>query len=147
MKTPESKWQWWAGDDEEWLTVGPEDTKDAIIQAATDDCIGEFQDDAGEWKLGFYIIEARQDPLRLADWIDADIILERAEDRISDSDRVSGEYDYGPWFACTPEQEKDFEERIKRTCDEWQAAHALVFPCQTFSHTRNQEHVVAPHPA
>ena len=36
-------WQWWAGSSEEWCTVGPEDTREAIIQAATNDSLGEFQ--------------------------------------------------------------------------------------------------------
>lgn len=137
-----STWQWWAGSDEEWCTVGPEDTREAIIQAATNDSLGEFEHEGGGWNLGFYIVEARQDPLRLADWIEADRLLERAEEGISDSDRVSSEYDDGPWFECTPEQEKDLEERVKRACDEWQAAHRLVFSCATFSHTRNREHVI-----
>lgn len=142
VKSQESPWQWWAGSNEEWCTVGPEDSRDAIIQAATNDSLGEFENDKGGWSLGFHIVEARQDPLRLADWIDSDTILERAEDNVADSDRVSTEFEDGPWFECTPEQEKDLEERIKRACDEWQTAHALLFSCSTFSHTRNQEHVV-----
>ncbi len=142
-----SPWQWWAGKDEEVFTVGPEDTREAIIQAAIDDCLGECQDDDGTWKLSFHIVEARQDPLRLADWIEADELLERAEDGVADSDRTSSENDDGPWFECSPEQEKDLQERIKRACDEWQAAHGLVFTCITFSHTRNSEHVFIDHPA
>lgn len=135
-------WQWWAGSDEEWCTVGPEDAREAIIQAAINDSLGEFEHEGGGWNLSFHIVEARQDPLRLADWIEADRLLERAEEGMSDSDRVSSEYDDGPWFECTPEQEKDLEERVKRACDEWQAAHGLVFSCATFSHTRNKEHVI-----
>lgn len=137
-----SPWQWWAGSDEEWCTVGPEDTREAIIQAATNDRLGEFEHEGGGWNLSFHIVEARQDPLRFADWIEAERLLERAEEGMADSDRVSSEYDDGPWFECTPEQEKDLEERVKRACDEWQAAHRLVFSCATFSHTRNKENVL-----
>jgi hypothetical protein len=138
----EAPWQWWAGSTEEWCTVGPENTREAIIQAATNDTLGEFQHEEGGWNLGFHIVEARSDPLRLADWIESDRLLERAEDSMADSDRTSSEYDDGPWFDCTPEQEKDLEARVKRACDEWQAAHGLTFACATFSHTRNNEHVV-----
>ena len=145
MENPDSDWKWYAGYDEEWFTIGPEDTKDAIIQAATGDCIGEFKNEVGDWCLGFHIAEARQDPLLLADWVSADHTLERAEDNISDSDRVSSESDDGPWFECTPDQEADLDERIKRACAEWQAANGLVFPCRTFTHTRNQEYIVVPH--
>lgn len=135
-------WQWWAGSSEEWCTVGPEGTREAIIQAATNDSLGEFEHEGGGWNLSFHIVEARQDPLRLADWIGADQLIERANDDMSDSDRVSSEYDDGPWFECTPEQEKDLEMRIKRACDEWQAAHGLRFSCSTFSHTRNSENII-----
>ncbi|MFC3163105.1 hypothetical protein [Ciceribacter thiooxidans] len=143
----ESPWQWWAGKDEEWCTVGPEDTRKAIIQAATGDELGECQDDGGAWHLSFHIVEARQDPLRLADWIETYKLLERAEENFADGDRRADEHDDGPWFECSPEQEKDLAERIKRACDEWQAAHGLVFTCSTFSHTRNSEHITVDHPA
>lgn len=147
MMPAESPWQWWAGEGEEWCTVGPEATREAIISAATKDRLGEFEHEGGGWNLSFYIVEARQDPLRLADWIEADRLLERAYEGISDSDRVSIEYDDGPWFDCTQEQEKDLVERVKRACDEWQEAHGLVFSCTTFSHTRNKEHVIVELPS
>ncbi|MDI6835412.1 MAG: hypothetical protein QMD99_06825, partial [Rhizobiaceae bacterium] len=143
----ESPWQWWAGENEEWCTVGPENSREEIIQAATGDELGEYQDDGGTWRLSFHIVEARQDPLRLADWIEADELLERAEENFANGDRRADEYDDGPWFECSPEQEKDLAERIKRACDEWQAAHGLVFACSTFSHTRNSEHITVDHPA
>lgn len=138
----ESPWQWWAGEGEEWLTVGPEDTREAIISAATNDRLGEFQHDGGGWNLSFYIVEARKDPLRLADWIHDCDILDHAEDCLADSDRVASEFDEGPWFTCSAAQKKDLQERINRACDEWQAAHGLAFSCATFSHTRNEEHVI-----
>lgn len=141
MQGAECPWQWWAGSSDEWCTVGPEGSREEIIQAATNDSLGETDDD-GSWKLVFHIVEARQDDLRLADWIESDRLLERAEDSMADSDRTSSEYDDGPWFECSPEQEKDLEERVKRACDEWQAAHGLKFSCPTFSHTRNNEVVV-----
>jgi len=74
-------------------------------------------------------------------------MLETAEDNIADSDRVNYEYgDEGPFFGCTPEQERDLEERIKRACDEWQEEHGLVFKSNTFSASRNREYVVVAHP-
>lgn len=137
----EGAWQWWAGRSEEWFEVGPEATKEAIIQAATNDSLGETDDD-GSWKLSFHIVEARQDPLRIADWLDLDALIERAEDNVADSDRVASENDDGPWFECSPEQEKDLRQRVAQACDEWQAANGLAFKTATFSHTRNSEHVV-----
>lgn len=138
----ESPWQWWAGAGEEWLTVGPEDTREAIISTATNGRLGEFEHDGGGWNLSFYIVEERKDPLRLADWIHACDLIGHAEDCLADSDRVASEFDEGPWFTCSTPQKKDLQERINRACDEWQEAHGLIFSCATFSHTRNEEHVI-----
>ena len=116
----QGNWKWWAGSDEEWMSIGPCDTREEVIADATSERMGEFQDEHdGEWKLGFHITEARQDPLRIADWIEADRLLERADESLCDSDRVSYEHEDGPWFDVTIEQGKDLEERIKRACDEW----------------------------
>ncbi|EKS29279.1 hypothetical protein [Afipia felis] len=138
-------WKWWAGTNDEVMTYGPHDTREDAIREAQEDRIGEFQEDDGTWKIGCHVVEARQDPLRLADWIDTDRLLERAEESLADSDRVGCDGDEGPWFACTPEQDRDLAERIKRACDEWQAQHGLVFTCRTFSASRNAEYVVVPH--
>lgn len=139
-------WGWWAGYNEEYCTVGPCDSREEVIAAAQEEAMNEFQDADGVWKLSFFICEAEQRPLRLADWIEADRLLERAEEVLSDSDRVGCEGDDGPWFEATVEQEADFRKRIAAACDEWQAAHGLVFTCMTFSNSRNHEHVVCPHP-
>lgn len=142
---PKSYWGWWAGANEEWCTIGPCSSRDQVIAEATDEVLGEFQD-GDTWKLGFHICEANKPPLRLADWIGADDLLGQAEDAICDSDRVSCEYDEGPWFHASAEQEADLERRVKAACDAWQAAHGLVFTCTSFSSSRNHEHVVVPHP-
>lgn len=146
-ETKKAPWQWWAGSDAELFTVGPEDTRDAIIQEAIGDQLGEFQCESGVRKFGFHIVEARQDPLRLADWIDFERMLESAEEHLAESDRTCSEYDDGPWFQYTPAQERDLHERIKRACDEWQTAHGLVFKCRTFSDTRGEEYVIVDHPS
>lgn len=142
MSETKSEWKWWAGDDEQLMTIGPCDTRDDAIAEAQSQQIGEFEDENGEWKLSFYVVEARQDPLRLADWIGADDLLGRAEDGVYDSARISSECDDGPFFEVTPEQEADLAKRIREACDQWQAAHGLVFRCNTFSHQRNGEDVV-----
>ena len=140
-----SEWQWWAGE-HGWKTVGPEPTREAVIEAAVAEHCGEDEDENGNRFLAFEIIEARQDPLRLADWVRAEGMLEQAEEGVADSDRTSGEYDEGPWFGCTKEQEADLVERVKAACDEWQLAHGLRFTTMTFSHSRNHEDIVVPLP-
>lgn len=141
-KQPAGVWKWWGGVDEEVCTYGPCETKEQVIAEAVADGAGEFQAEDGTWKVGVHVVEARKDPLRLADWIvDIDDLLERAEDRVSDSDR-SSEYDNPPYFDCTKAQQDDLANRIKAACDDWQTAHGLTFITWTFSATRNHEHVV-----
>lgn len=142
MSDAERNWKWWAGQTDEFYTVGPCESKDEAINEAISDGIGEWLDVSQTphvWMQSFSVIEATHDPLRLADWIYADTMLERADDALADSDRVSCEHDgNGPWFKATPEQEADLIQRVKAACDEWQAAHGLVFKSTTFSHQRNE---------
>ncbi len=126
-------WHWWGGASEEWCTIGPCRSRDQVIADAID---GGLE--------AVHLCEARQDPLRLADWIEAEELLDRADQEVADSDRVGSENDDGPWFDAKPDQKRDLVERIKRACDEWQAAHGLVFIAQTFSDSRNHEYVVLP---
>ena len=46
------------------------------------------------------------------------------------------------WVA-TAEQKADLEARLKRACDEWQAAHGLVFKTYMFTASRKDEYVAA----
>lgn len=141
-----SDWKWYAGTNEEHMIYGPCDTREEVIEEGRQDRVGEFQNDDGEWMVGLHVVEARSAPLRFADWIDFDGLIERADESVLDSDRASSEFDEGPFFDPTPVQSADLEARIKQACDDWQTAHGLVFTCQTFSHTRNHGYAVAPHP-
>lgn len=144
MPETDNGWEWWAGTQEEWMTIGPCATRDDAIAEMVHDGAGEWLDDSVDppvWRNSFYVIEARQDPLRVADWVDADWIIEKAEENLSNSDRVGAENDDGPWFECSKELEADLAARLKKACDDWQRDHGLVFTCQTFSHSRNCEQI------
>ena len=117
-------WTWWSGRDGENYTDA-NDTRDAAIAALE-----------GE---GGYIIEARQDPLDLSDYLDAADLLERAEEAAFDQANEDGD----PIFDAKPEQIADLEARLKRACDEWQAAHGLVFTPWCFTASRNRERIAA----
>lgn len=141
-------WKWFAGGNDEYFSIGPCDTRDEAIAEATQDCSGEFQDEAdGKWKVGIHLVEARQDPLRLSRFVDVERMLERAEEDVSESDMVNYDFgDDGPFFKATPVQENDLEARIKKACDEWQDAHSIAYKPHTFSASRNHDYVVVPHP-
>jgi len=104
-------------DSEHW--AGGFDTREEVIAAGMRD-----YDDF------FHICLATNPPVMLKDWIGD--LLEDAEDAIQDSDRISYDFDDGTIFNVTPEQEKDLTARIRQACDEWQAAHSLVFTVRTF---------------
>lgn len=88
---------------------------------------GEYEDES------FYVAWATNPPIKLSEWVETDRILERADDELSDSDRVNCDFDDSGIFVATPEQERDLAARIKKACDEWQVAHGLVFTVNTFA--------------
>lgn len=134
-------WEWWAGSDEENMTIGPCDTREAAIGEATDDRSGEFEAEDGTWKLSVHVVEARQDPLLVSDWA-FHYFISNADERLSESSRVAAENDEGPWFVCSPEQEENLVAKLKKVCDQWQQENTLEFISYTFSATRNESHVV-----
>ncbi|ASV86493.1 hypothetical protein CES85_1036 [Ochrobactrum quorumnocens] len=139
-----TKWQWWGGRDEEWFTIGPCESKEEVIQLAIDERVGEFFSDDGKWYVAVHVIEAQQEPVKLSDYIlDADRLLQSAEESLAESDRASAEYDEGPYFDATGDQISDLDKRTRLACDEWQHSHGLKFVPSTFSASRNREHVVA----
>jgi hypothetical protein len=139
-------WKWYSGNNEEYFSLGPFDTRQEAIDAAQDDAGGEFQDDDGStWKVGVHIVEARKESLRLSQWIDVERMVENADEDVGESDR-SSEYDVPPYFKFTKEQYADLVRRLKAACDEWQSAYGLTFNTHTFSAMRNADYVVVPHP-
>lgn len=105
-------------------------TREEAITAGRDD----FDD--GD---SFYIARATNPPLRLADWIDAEETLGAAQDRLSDSDRVTYEFDDDAVFTAMPDQRADLTARLKQACDDWQTAHGIVFTVRTFQSMESPE--------
>lgn len=146
MDDEDDGWAWYASDGGEFFRIGPCATREDAIAEAISDSLGEEEDLDPKtsdpfWLLRFTVAECRNRPLQLSDWIDAEHVLELAEERLTDSDRRACEFDDDTVFEVTPEQEKDLIARLRRACDEWQAAHGLVFTCQTFEAMRHEESI------
>jgi len=116
-------WFWFSGSNDEWYQNGPCKTREQAIL--------ELDGEGG------YIIEARQDPVKLSDYADLEGAIERAHEGSYD---LIGE-DGDPIFEVTPEQEKDLIARLKAAADQWQADHKLVFTPRMFTATRNAEKI------
>lgn len=114
-----------------WYHADCEDSESWFGACATRE--EAIEDGKDEYDGSFFVCRASNPPLRLADWINADDVLERADEQIADSDRVGGEWDEGPWFEASPEQAADLAARLREACDDWQAAHGLVFTCRTLA--------------
>lgn len=115
------EWFWWSGFDGEKYD-GPFKTREAAI--------ANLDGERG------YVCEARQDPLMFSDWLDMDLIFDHAEDRMADNNLVNEDGD--SVFEVSDEQAKDLADRLKRACNEWQAAHGLVFVPWSFTEIRNK---------
>lgn len=144
----ETEWAWWAGRDDEFFTVGPCTSREEAISAAVrDGCCEDRADDGEGFVNRIYLVEAQNAPLRLADFIDVEQMIERADEDIGESDRVSYEFgDEPPYFDPTPEQTADLTQRVKAAVEAWQDAHGITVTTCTFSATRNREFVVLPAP-
>lgn len=89
----------------------------------------------------FCVQQYRQRPIRIADAMDAERILERAlEGELGEGlldyagDPEDGEIN----FPVTEDQTRDLERRLKAACDAWQAVNAITPPAYCCE-IRNQE--------
>lgn len=141
MSDEGTEWGWYAGWSDEEYSVGPEDSREAIIQAATWDEIGATDaDEDGPERLCFHIIEARKQPLDLSRLIVFDSLYDDWVNGIFyDLSGESGDDDRDVASHVTEEQWKDLEARLKAACVEWGAANNVVIMPWIFTQTRNEE--------
>lgn len=129
-------WHWYASPDEETYTVGPELSREAVIQAATGDELGlDIDMETGEWTQRFHIAEARQSEIRLATSFDAAAFVGMVNDENSDY----GNEDGAAQVELTSAQTADFERVVRAAMDQWQDAMGLRFHTWMFTNTRHGE--------
>lgn len=116
-------WKWYAGSNEEEFHSGPFDTREEAIIALDG--------------YGGFIIEARKLPLALSSCFDAVRFFDEAEESVYELANPEGEL----LFEATDTQIEDLEKRVRKTIDQWQDEHNLVFFPWFFSQSRNLERI------
>lgn len=141
----QTDFHWYASDNAETYSIGPENSREDVIEAARRDELG-FQeaDEEGPARLVFYIVEANKTVLTAADWILPRDLFEAALERLSDSDHCDEYGECNGAFECTAEQERDLRNRLRAACDEWQQVHGLRWVSWGFSESRNEELIELP---
>lgn len=135
-----AEFKWYASCDQENYTVGPRDSREAIVQAAMDQDLGLRQGPEGHWdRLTFYIMEANKLPVDLAFHLNDDSVIEGICESVEDEH--GGEDSCLCEDAWTRDQENDLRDRLRKTVAEWQADHKIVVLPWIFTNTRNSETV------
>ena len=127
--TQSQKWYWWAGRDEEWLTIGPCSTREAAI--------AEALSDIGEGEGSFVVMEGIMPDISLS----ASRVIDNAYEDWGNSNLFSTEHD-APEPCGTKEEQAAAEADLQALLDGWVTKwrHTLPTP-NMFAATRNQETV------
>jgi hypothetical protein len=129
----EAEWQWWAGYSEDRYSEHCADRAEAV------EWIANNCEDGG------WITQALPPrALRLSNYIDADHILDVAEDTTYDESDPDGDGN----FHVTKEQHADLTARVRAAIDAWQDHHGLAIHGRAFRGMRDTEYVMpaAPQP-
>jgi len=126
-KKPEPVWQWYAGGDGESYPVGPEDSREAIIEAGREN----YGEDA------FYIIEAAKGSMEQYLPSAGDIIEQMCE-------RADDNGAFGEDYCEITTDTKEVEAKLDAVLKGWFDRHSIIFPTPwAFDSTRNAETIPA----
>lgn len=123
------QWEWWASRDEERYDVGPETSREAVIELATNDFDGER----------FHIIEATKGTPNLRIFDDADRVIEDIDEQ---NEQYIDPVSDGGLFSDTQlsgEIMDDLTRRLNDAVEAWVKDHGISIPCYGFDRTRNGE--------
>ena len=143
--TKHTGFHWYASADAEVYTI-KEDSRDAVIAAATAQQMGKDVDDDGKPALFFYIVEASKFDLRIADFA----VASSAEDLFAEIEEEAVAWDFAnpdggtEIFHCSDTARQDLLKRLKAACEQWQADHNLSWSSWSFAISRNEETIVIP---
>lgn len=150
MKT----WEWYAGEDDETVGVGPCATRQDAIDEAVRCGFGLDVDKSnGVRSYSFTVLEATKAPVELSSCVDFDCFIESLTERVDENHGDVAEagsiFDTDQWNS---DQARDLQAMIEATVAAWQAKHSIVIEPWLFTATRNQETVkverkIEPEPA
>ena len=120
------EWKWYAGSSDEFFQHEC-DTREEAVYYAQNECREE----------GGYIVEARKEPLSLAEYFDADNFLDHAEDAAYDYASENGDH----LFEVSVYQRSDLEQAVRAAITEWQRRNKLVFMPWRFTNQRHDEFI------
>lgn len=126
------QWEWWASRDEERYDVGPEASREAVIELATNDFDGER----------FHIIEATKGTPNLRIFDDADLVIEDIDEQ--NEQHVDPDGDGSIFFNArhlTNEIKDDLTRRLNDAVEAWVKDHGISIRGYGFDRTRNGEWV------
>ncbi|OUI78461.1 hypothetical protein HK18_08020 [Commensalibacter intestini] len=119
---------WYCSDDEEGFFICCGNSKEEAIKKAKE-----------EYEKGttIFIFQARLNSVLLSSKIDIEDILETIEDNMCDGERSPFCSDK-LFFNINKEQLDSLKETIKKSIDEWQEKHSLIFEEEVFTDIKEQ---------
>ena len=150
MSNEDHGWGWYASGDSENYTVGPEATRECIIEAAIRDEVGlGDQNEDGSWGISFHILEARKKPVQMADFFSVGRWLEDLEN--GPFYDMSGEAlaleDKSIVSHIKSEQWDNLQQAVRAVISKWQSENDIQITPWVFTESRNGEDISRTLPA
>lgn len=140
------KWQWWAGWNDDEMTVGPCEDRAGIIQTAREDGVGIYRRGPEytprTWRA-FHIVEGLQDNMDLAAQFSVTDWLETVRDETEEMASADGDHPLDV-IATDEEKRAELQAVVRAAIREWQVRHGLKLTGYGFADSRNDELIDEP---
>ena len=140
------KWYWWASfDGGETAVIGPCVTKEDAISDAFHDRLGEYQDDKGNWRNRFMVMECLDGNVDLSQFFEFSRWFESIAEEMDERDCGGNEYgEHHPLWELSDEVRAELGRDIKAALHEWQKRNKLPLRSYYFAAIRNREEIDLP---
>ncbi|WP_300379574.1 hypothetical protein [Henriciella sp.] len=144
LREAELEWGWYASADEENYTVGPEASREDVIEAAIGDEVGlGDQNEDGSWNISFHILEARKEPVQMADYFHVGRWVEDLENGpfYDMSGEACGWNDDSIVSHIKSEQWTELQQVVRAAIAKWQSERDIQIRPWVFTESRNGEDI------